>query len=250
MEYPYDSSSLDSVLKTLSGLASQHQSVQNTSTSTSTATSTSTPTPHPSSSHPEYPQQRTQPRQPRESNPAPRHSDVPPKQSTTSNASTITTWPAALRHVMRTVGQNEETQLRIRGLIRSQHTHEQQWWRNREALVSRQQSRGEKKKELDAVLRSIGAPVDEKAITTTKEEKAELDTYDTKVYQASAKMANALISELRSMDIPFFALKQSLILESDHPETTSEPGNTKLSRSELVDLQRRMLGLLEDLCKE
>ena len=63
-------------------------------------------------------------------------------------------------------------------------------------------------------------------------------------------MANALISELRSMDIPFFALKQSLILESDHPETTSEPGNTKLSRSELVDLQRRMLGLLEDLCKE
>lgn len=190
MEYPYDSSSLDSVLKTLSGLASQHQSVQNTSTSTSTATSKSTPTPHPSSSHPEYPQQRTQPRQPRESNPAPRHSDVPPKQSTTSNASTITTWPAALRHVMRTVGQNEETQLRIRGLIRSQHTHEQQWWRNREALVSRQQSRGEKKKELDAVLyvsattlptsagpreknltklkfsrRSIGAPVDEKAIT-------------------------------------------------------------------------------------
>lgn len=108
---------------------------------------------HQSSRQPGSPQQRTQLRQPKESNPAPRHSDAPTKHSTsTSNASAITTWPPALRHVMRTVGQNEETQLRIRGLIRSQHTHEQQWWRNREALVSRQQSRGEKKKELDAVL--------------------------------------------------------------------------------------------------
>ena len=64
-------------------------------------------------------------------------------------------------------------------------------------------------------------------------------------------MADALTSELRGMDIPFFALKQSLIFDSDHPETTtSESGNTRVSRSELVDLQRRMLGLLEDMCKE
>jgi hypothetical protein len=53
---------------------------------------------------------------------------------------------------MRTVGQNEETQLRIRGLIRSQHSHERQWWKGREALLERQQARGDKKKELDAVL--------------------------------------------------------------------------------------------------
>lgn len=53
---------------------------------------------------------------------------------------------------MRTVGQNEETQLRIRGLIHSQHNHERQWWKGREALLERQQARGDKKKELDAVL--------------------------------------------------------------------------------------------------
>lgn len=53
---------------------------------------------------------------------------------------------------MRTVGQDEETQLRIRGLIRSQHSHERQWWKGREALVQRHQARGDKKKELDAVL--------------------------------------------------------------------------------------------------
>jgi hypothetical protein len=53
---------------------------------------------------------------------------------------------------MRAVGQSEETQLRIRGLIRSQHSHEQQWWKARETLLKKQQARGEKKKELDAVL--------------------------------------------------------------------------------------------------
>jgi hypothetical protein len=53
---------------------------------------------------------------------------------------------------MRTVGQNEETQLRIRGLIRSQHSHEKQWWKGRETLLEKQQARGDRKKELDAVL--------------------------------------------------------------------------------------------------
>ena len=53
---------------------------------------------------------------------------------------------------MRTVGQNEETQARIRGVIRSQHRHEQQWFGAREALLKQQQRRPEKQRELDAVL--------------------------------------------------------------------------------------------------
>ncbi|CAI7579447.1 unnamed protein product [Penicillium pancosmium] len=234
MEYPYNSSDLDSVLKTLSGLASQQQSSQ----------STSTP-----SSRSETPQQR--PQRPKEVQAPPRPPSNPPKPSTsTTDASAITTWPAALRHVMRIVGQNEETQLRIRGLIHSQHSHERQWWKSREALVLRQQSRGEKKKELDAVLRSIGAPVDQKEISTAQDDKAELDTYDAKVYKVSAKMATALMSELRGLDIPFFALKQSLVVESDRPSEVDGLGSGKVTKAELVELQRRMLGLLEDLCKE
>jgi hypothetical protein len=53
---------------------------------------------------------------------------------------------------MRTVGQNEETQHRIRGMIRSQHHHERQWFNAREALIKQQRGRPEKQKELDAVL--------------------------------------------------------------------------------------------------
>lgn len=117
--------------------------------------------------------------------------------------------------------------------------------------------------------RSIGAPVDEKEISvckfpqlpiidleltinnpqTAKEEKAELDNYDAKVYKASAQMATALVSELKGLDIPFFALKQSLVL-GDTPSETAEKGSPNVTKSELVDFQRKMLNLLEDLCKE
>ena len=125
----YNASDLNSVLQTLSSLASQPIIPQNTVVGS---------TPRPVS---EY----QTPRQP--------PSSAPQKASTTTvDPTTITSWPAALRHVMRTVGQSEEIQLRIRGLIRSQHSHEQQWWKGREALLHKQQVRGDKKKELDAVL--------------------------------------------------------------------------------------------------
>ena len=178
-DHPYNSSDLNSVLQTLSSLGSLNSS-QNTSIPRGEAP----PVPH---------------RQQSEFRPSERPHANPPRSSTgtpTSDPSTITTWPAALRYVMRTVGQNEETQLRIRGLIRSQHSHEQQWWKGRETLLEKQQARGDKKKELDAVLyvsllsalflhtkysaaiyidkkltqsatfrRSIGAPVDSKEIS-------------------------------------------------------------------------------------
>jgi hypothetical protein len=53
---------------------------------------------------------------------------------------------------MRTVGQNEETQLRIRGMIRGQHRHEQNWFQARQTLIKQQQGRPQKQRELDAVL--------------------------------------------------------------------------------------------------
>lgn len=63
-------------------------------------------------------------------------------------------------------------------------------------------------------------------------------------------MAAALMSELRGLDIPFFALKQSLVVESDRPAEMDGLDSGKVTKSELIELQRRMLGLLEDLCKE
>lgn len=131
-EHPYNASDLNSVLQTLSSLTSQPSASQNASTSQPGVAV-------------------TVPRQSGETWSSQQPESTASQQPTTDPA-TITTWPAALRYVMRTVGQDEETQLRIRGLIRSQHSHERQWWNGREALVQRHQARGDKKKELDAVL--------------------------------------------------------------------------------------------------
>ncbi|KAJ9231199.1 hypothetical protein DTO207G8_2860 [Paecilomyces variotii] len=178
----------------------------------------------------------------------------------TPDPSTIVTWSAALKHVMRTVSQNEALQSKIRRLIRSQHDHEKQWWKGREALIEKQKARVEKKKKLDEVLRSVGAPVTEsKEVSTVEEDRAELNNYDAKVYKASADMAKALDSELRALGIPFFAVKHSLV-KAEAEKAISQPSATRtkpegsgdgtLSREELSALQRRMLELLQDLCKE
>ena len=135
-ENPYNASDLNSVLHTLSSLNAP-------GITSRSASSSQAGTPDPRQAR------QVQTRALREPT-----STVSKKPSTTPaiDPSTITTWPAALRYVMRTVGQNEEIQLRIRGLIQSQHNHERQWWKGREALLERQKARGDKKKELDAVL--------------------------------------------------------------------------------------------------
>lgn len=71
-------------------------------------------------------------------------------------------------------------------------------------------------------------------------------------------MAEALTAELRGLKIPFFVLQRSMILEpsadaENISSKTDEDGlhtSPKLTKPELFDLQRRMLELLQDLCKE
>ncbi|KAF4213365.1 hypothetical protein CNMCM8980_000645 [Aspergillus fumigatiaffinis] len=275
----YNSADLTSVLRTLSALSNNqsHQDYQN-----------NPPSVHISSHSPV--QQRTQdeeddPYEPAEASPpfpvAQVHSNHSTYQRTTgahapsakaplhpnasssiADSSSITTWPAALRHVMREVSQNENAQRRIRRLIQSQHDHERQWWQGREALLKKQKARVEKKKELDAVLRSVGAPVDDtKQVSTAEEDQAELKNYNAKVYRASKQMAEAMTFELRRLGIPFFTIKESLISDapkapqhgiSRRPQSTESASQHQalLSRDELSVLQRRMLELLQDLCKE
>lgn len=85
-----------------------------------------------------------------------------------------------------------------------------------------------------------------------EENQAELKNYDAKVYKASTQMAEALILELRGLGIPFFSIKQSSILDrSPEGGQLSQSGNQPtVSRSDLSAFQRRMLELLQDLCKE
>lgn len=72
-------------------------------------------------------------------------------------------------------------------------------------------------------------------------------------------MARALDGELRGLGIPFFAIRHSLVLPqldvpADNTPTSSitvgAGSKSAISRDELVAFQKRMLDLLEDLCKE
>lgn len=75
---------------------------------------------------------------------------APPKP--TVDPRTITTYPAALRHITQTVAQNEASMARIRKLIASQHQHERQWWEGRVQLIKQQAEREEGRKTVEDVL--------------------------------------------------------------------------------------------------
>ncbi|EEP76782.1 predicted protein [Uncinocarpus reesii 1704] len=170
---------------------------------------------------------------------------------------TITTWPAALKYVMKTVAQSEALQSKIRRLIRSQQDHEKKWWEAREALLAKQRNRAEKKQKLDAVLKSVGGAITTgPEMTTPEEDAAEIQIYDRKVYNAMSDMSKALDAELRGLGIPFFAVRHSLVRPSPglvgekagHVESPKR--GDVLSLEDLRDFQQRMFDLLEDLCKE
>ena len=78
------------------------------------------------------------------------------------------------------------------------------------------------------------------------DDKAELRAYDAKVYKASTQMAEALVIELKALGIPFFSTREISV----HDTQKDEPREATLSRDELATLQRRMLELLQDLCRE
>ncbi|RAL15654.1 uncharacterized protein BO97DRAFT_385062 [Aspergillus homomorphus CBS 101889] len=266
----YDSADLTSVLRTLSAFSNQQLPAPSLSDDITTTTNSQVHSPNdpqdsdsyePSDILPSMPLTRQQPpqQQPKSLNPqTPTYAPLPrsqtPQNGTTGDSTSITTWNTALRHVMRTVAQNENLQGRIRWLIRRQHDHEKQWWQGREALVEKQQARVDKKKELDAVLRSVGAPVDDtKQISTAEEDQAELANYDTKVYKASRQMADAMIAELRGLGIPFFSIRKDLVLGADARSVIVNPFGQKetfITKQDLSQLQRRMLELLLDLCGE
>lgn len=71
-------------------------------------------------------------------------------------------------------------------------------------------------------------------------------------------MTDAMTAELRGLKIPFFVIQQSLIQEPTESSSINESssqekrpeGSATVTKAELASLQRRMLELLQDLCKE
>ncbi|OCT51035.1 hypothetical protein CLCR_08930 [Cladophialophora carrionii] len=172
----------------------------------------------------------------------------------TPDASSITTWPAALKHVTRHLVPNEKVANRVKHLIHEQHKHEQEWWAGREAIVERQQGRPGTSEQVSAILKSLGAnvPAGAKELSSPdaaqqKANEAELKAYDEKVYKALCAMTADFDRQLREMGVPFYAIKHELVILKDGPEETPGQHKGKIDRGELRELQKRMCQTLEDL---
>ena len=174
-------------------------------------------------------------------------------QSATTNAipdaSTITTWPAALKHVTKHLATDETFASRVRHLIATQHKHETQWYDGRAALVSVQASRSSTSAQVSALLHSIGGKsVEAKAKDVSSNEK-EIEAYDKKVYAGLLAMTADFDRQLRGLGVPFYAIKHEMVILEDGKEKAGAPKG-RVDRGELRDLQKRMLVLLEDLLGE
>ncbi|EHY52979.1 hypothetical protein HRR83_006187 [Exophiala dermatitidis] len=165
---------------------------------------------------------------------------------TVPDASTITTWPAALKHVTRHLVPNEQAARRIKHLITEQHKHERQWWAGREAIVARQQGRSGTSQQVAELLKSLGGKEVPAAPSDPAANQAELVAYDKKVYAQLKAMAADFDRQLRAIGVPFFAIKHDLVILETGPE---KDGSSKgrIDKGELRELQKRMLQTLEDL---
>jgi len=194
-----------------------------------------------------------------------------PKPSTPQvNPRTITTWPAAIRHVTFLATQAEHLAASIRKLIANQHENERQWHGSRLALLEKQKARVAGKRELENVLRSVGA-VARVAGTgggmagDDKTDIQELQLYDRKVHRAAVQMSKAMTADLETLGVPFFGIEPGLIFDDDagedgcvgiswkgiQKEDAAKPNRRgEIGKNELRTLQRRMISHLEDMYKD
>lgn len=84
------------------------------------------------------------------------------------------------------------------------------------------------------------------ASSDPKADQAELEAYDKKVYAGLLAMAADFDRQLRSIGVPFYAIKHDLVVLEEGPEKAGA-AKGRIDKGELRELQRKMLQTLEDL---
>jgi len=141
-------------------------------------------------------------------------------------------------------------------MIKVQNEHEKQWWDGRVALVKKQEARIEGQKKLDEMLKAVGSTASSGSSRTSPDELAEeLKTFDMKVYRAQTQMVKEMSVKLKGLGVPFFGTRTELVrtkAREDAPgyDEASNQSKEMIDEADLVELQRKMLVILEDLCRE
>ncbi|KAL8786766.1 MAG: hypothetical protein Q9213_002587 [Squamulea squamosa] len=180
-------------------------------------------------------------------------------------ASLIRQWPAAVQHVAYLLSL-PPTVARIRHLIRKAHDHERQWWSGRQSLIAKLSGREASRIKLNDVLASVGGHINDPNLEISVDREKELRLYDHKVWKASREMMAATYEDLEKLGIPFFCIKESLVMREEEEREWIEkiekeqtqhrhvkydrvkPG--KIGYKELDASKQKMVIFLEDMVKE
>jgi hypothetical protein len=110
---------------------------------------------------------------------------------------------------------------------------------------------------LIAYRKAVGGTIASGYSNTNPEEMArELEVFDMKVHRAQIQMVKEMSSKLQSLGIPFFGTRSDLVRLASRIQTEEVETSTQnlergmINEQELVNLQRKMLEILEGLCSE
>jgi hypothetical protein len=71
-----------------------------------------------------------------------------------------------------------------------------------------------------------------------------------KVHRAQEQMVAEMTARLKNLGVPFFGIKKELIRSPKDIQGLDGTNDKKIDEEVLLGLQRRMIGILEDLCAE
>ncbi|KAH7077917.1 hypothetical protein BKA63DRAFT_601939 [Paraphoma chrysanthemicola] len=168
---------------------------------------------------------------------------------------TITEWKQGLRCVSKIATQNPDFAPSIRKLMKEQEGNLKQWEAGRERLIEDHKLKRENERTHRAALSLPGLLDGSPLLRTPEREEAELSQYDAKVYRACKAMTESQTSSLKVLGVPFFGLKPHLvIIDSDDSSTTKDApqasdgaSSQKITKKQLLELQRKMLNHLMEL---
>ncbi|KAK7556353.1 hypothetical protein IWX49DRAFT_579491 [Phyllosticta citricarpa] len=135
---------------------------------------------------------------------------------------TILEWSQGLRCITKIAAQNPGINVVVQKMIADQHENELMWWGGRQARMNQKASQ------------------------------EELKAYDAKIHRALREMFTAMSGHLKSLGVPFFGVRPELVVKDENAEEEKPLllAKKRITESELVKLQRKMLEYLEDMYKD
>ncbi|QIW95761.1 hypothetical protein AMS68_001279 [Peltaster fructicola] len=176
---------------------------------------------------------------------------VPP----TIDPATITTWQEGLRCVTKIAAQNRSFAESIRKLMDEERRRDMVMMMERRRLKQTQANRSQTTAQAMFILQSLRSSTESSTGSDTTAD-AELAAYDLKAHRQRQAWDVEATRELKALGVPFFGTQASLICEDDRGDEAASPApgqprySRPITRSELRQLQRRMIHHLEDLYRD